>query len=205
MATQLACTSSDRSGAPMNEYRARLITPGSYLMGTLRDLTSSGGRVFLNNPPKPGATVLLQWSREERLCTVVDADAFSCDLTFEDETVCDEARSDPTAGVQSSLVKARPRMGKRLPAALRGAVPTTTPDGWSIVLPRPSESGGLGRRSLGCGEAMFFFGSPVAHVIAYLAFRDDDSRVARSKLPPRNSVIPAGQKRGRLSRLIARR
>lgn len=189
-------------------YRVRLITPSSYLMGTLHEVTRTSARVLMSDPPRPGTTALLQWSREERLCTVVQCDQTSCALAFEEPLK--EPRQAKVASQSGGQTEASPAMPS-VRSRTRGFSPAskdtaaliqTAPGWWCIRLSRPIGSMRLGSGHLSCGEEMFFFGSPLAHVIERAAFMDDDSRVARSKLPVRT---PSATSSARLlSRLIVR-
>lgn len=191
-------------------YRARLITPGSYLTGILRDLTCSGARVTLDSPPSLGTTVLLQWSREERLCTVIHSDSISCDLAFEEPweqgaANGSELERGPSTEFESGTTPSATRKRAPHPAHYRAAQIRSSPGHWSISLPRPTGGSALDTISLGCGEEMFFYGSPLAHLVEYRALIEDESRMARRRLPPRmRDAIGSPERVRGLSDLIVR-
>jgi len=57
------------------------LTSGSRF-GSLWDLSESGARVQVKNPPRPGTEALLKWQSHEALCRVVWAHDDMCGVVF---------------------------------------------------------------------------------------------------------------------------
>jgi hypothetical protein len=52
-------------------------------VGHLWDLSETGARVSLDNPPQPGEAALLKWGSEKVMCSVVWTDRDMCGLAFD--------------------------------------------------------------------------------------------------------------------------
>lgn len=155
---------------------ARLETAGSYRSVHLCDLSRSGARVLLDDPPVEGTIALLRWQTHESLCTIVWASDVACGVNFhsvlpegaiaEGSAAQDEAGVRPVAGITKIEFgkSRRARLGRAEPHQPIAKVAIRV---WSIVLPRKPD--GLRRGSMTPVEEMFFFGSPVAHIVQYRA------------------------------------
>lgn len=62
---------------------AHLQTPGGDWRGTLWDLSETGARLQVANPPGAGATALLRWAGHECFCRVAWATGDMCGLAFD--------------------------------------------------------------------------------------------------------------------------
>nr|WP_166178635.1 PilZ domain-containing protein [Altererythrobacter segetis] len=62
---------------------ASLRTLTSESFGHLWDLSETGARVSLDNPPEAGATALLKWGSEKVMCSVVWTERDMCGLEFD--------------------------------------------------------------------------------------------------------------------------
>ena len=157
---------------------ARLETAGSYRSVHLCDLSLSGARLLLNDPPAEGTTALLRWQTHESLCTIVWASDVACGVAFhsllaqraiaEASAAYNEASVRPVAGI-TKIEFGKSRRARRLGAGPVQQIANGGTPGWSIVLPR--KPNGLRPGSMTVVEEMFFFGSPVAHIVQYRAGR----------------------------------
>jgi hypothetical protein len=155
---------------------ARLVTAGSYRVAQLCDLSRGGARLSLSNPPIEGTTGLLQWEAHESFGTVVWASDIACGIAFDTAIPAEwVAGSEATAGHE------RPRAGvtkiefgtkRRKPGAGIGDTPTrpvVAPGYWTIALSQRPGSLPLTPDQMSAAEEMFFFGSPLAHVVQFEA------------------------------------
>jgi hypothetical protein len=64
------------------------------------------------------------------------------------------------------------------PEELGGRSAVARPQSWMIVLPKPGQHGAeLRPETMNASELMFFFGAPLAHVVAY----EEHERVSRQE------------------------
>ena len=70
-------------GRARTDCPARLRTPGGDWHGRLWDLSESGARVQVVNPPAEGVTCLIRWAGNELFCRVVWAADDMCGVLFE--------------------------------------------------------------------------------------------------------------------------
>ena len=70
-------------GRASTDCPARLRTPGGDWHGRLWDLSESGARVQVENPPAQGVTCLIGWRENELFCRVVWSADDMCGVLFE--------------------------------------------------------------------------------------------------------------------------
>ena len=144
--------------------------------GQLLDLSTSGARVQLADPPGSGTAAHLLWGTHLAACTVVWAADGACGVVF--ETALDEAVVLETA--QLSRVVEQPiavvrniALGRKRSSRTAREPMLTAPEEhgsrtWSVPLSKPQGSPGSRRRApMTAAEEMFFFGAPLAHILAY--------------------------------------
>lgn len=145
---------------------AQLVTPGSYRAVRLRDLSRSGARLEMENPPPEGTTALLRWFSHESLCTVVWTSPIACGVSFvrpiAEEVVgasCGsvQTKEDDTPARLTQITFGKRRLRRRPVLVLNEE---SEPEGynWTIVLMNPPDAPKT------AAEEMFFFGSPIAHI-----------------------------------------
>jgi len=159
---------------------ARLITAGSYRSAQLCDLSQGGARLRLDNPPAEGTTALLQWNGHESLCRVVWASEIACGVAFETRISSDVvAGSDlpslngggrPVAGV-TKIGFGMKRRCLNSSVAESAAETASVLNCWSIVLSRHPGGPTSPTAGMSAAQEMFFFGSPLAHIVQYDAAR----------------------------------
>ena len=97
----------ERRGAARSRVagEARLQTPGGDWQGLLWDLSESGARIQVENPPSVGATALLKWEANEWMCKVVWTIGDMCGVAFERKIAVAAVRSAPAerTGPRASL------------------------------------------------------------------------------------------------------
>jgi hypothetical protein len=71
------------SGRARADCEARLQTPGGDWRGRLWDLSETGARVQVANPPAEGVLALLKWNASEVFCRVVWSADDMCGVVFE--------------------------------------------------------------------------------------------------------------------------
>ena len=145
-------------------------------LGQLWDISETGARLKFDAPPPPGSAAILKWCEHKVRCSVVWATEDMCGVVFEDSLdsaqvsattrLIGEVRL-PVAAVRN-IPMGRKRsdchgdLGRLSPALDVG------PSELVVALPRRhglQETAPSG--SLTAGEEMFFFGSPLAHVLSY--------------------------------------
>ena len=145
---------------------AQLVTPGSYRSGRLRDLSRSGARLEIDNPPSEGTTAMLRWLSHDSLCTVVWASPVACGLAFvrplAGEVVAASGVLSEGDPVPSPARLTQITFGKRR-LTKKPVLTLNQPDeperyNWSLVL-----ANAPGAR-MTAAEEMFFYGSPLAHI-----------------------------------------
>ena len=70
-------------GRARTDCTARLQTPGGDWHGRLWDLSESGARVQIDNPPAEGVIALLKWNTHEVFCRVMWSRDDMCGVLFE--------------------------------------------------------------------------------------------------------------------------
>lgn len=175
---------------------ARLITPGSYRPVVLLETSRTGARVSLPTPPSPGTTALLRWNGQERLCTVTRCEGSECEIEFEQDKLLTKIEDPDERGNRSCgsgmIYGGEARFGRGM-AKFRSmcnvaARPTRTQGSWSLLLSKPSSKRGS-TAHFNTAEEMFFWGSPVAHVLDYQEIAGDEGRKARMRLPVRRRAV----------------
>ena len=63
----------------------QLQLPSGQRIGCMVDLSERGARIQVDNPPRAGASVILEWMCYDAICKVVWATEDSCGLIFEKE------------------------------------------------------------------------------------------------------------------------
>ena len=63
----------------------QLQLPSGQRIGCMVDLSERGARVQVDNPPRAGASVILEWMCYDAICKVVWATEDACGLLFEKE------------------------------------------------------------------------------------------------------------------------
>lgn len=145
---------------------AQLVTPGSYRSAVLRDLSQTGARLELDEPPPEGTTALLRWQTHDTLCTVVWRSPVACgvafvasipeELTQTAPTAREERRTEPSARL--TLINFGQRGRRKRPIVI---AELAQEEGYSWTLPLRRQLGSPAE--LTAAEEMFF-GSPLAHV-----------------------------------------
>lgn len=161
--------------------RVRVTCPASILMfngerpGQLWDLSETGARLKLADPPERGETVVLSWREHQVSCQTMWSDGEMCGLSFDkaidSSTVAETAQGlglveQPIAAVSNIAIgRKRSRIGS---AASEPHRPVSQDPIYFVALPRPASSPAAGRDiSMSPAEEMFFNGSPLAHVIDF--------------------------------------
>jgi len=102
------------AGRARTDCPVRLQTPGCDWHGRLWDLSESGARVQVENPPVQGATCLIRWKANELFCRVMWSMDDMCGVLFE--------RPIPSAAVMETLGEPEPAAPSG-PAASVGNIP----------------------------------------------------------------------------------
>lgn len=102
------------AGRARTDCPARLRTPGGDWYGRLWDLSETGARVQIQNPPAQGVTCLIGWQANELFCRVVWSAHDMCGVLFE--------RPISRAVVMETLGEPEPEMPSG-PAASVGNIP----------------------------------------------------------------------------------
>lgn len=129
------------------------------------------------DPPQAGATAFLEWEDQEVACSVVWATQDMCGVAFEraieDAVVVATAKlariiEEPIAALHNIPLGKKRSAPVEQPAS-RSAEPQNL-SSWSVSLPLPKGSRGRQEKApVTAAEEMFFYGSPLAHVVAYEA------------------------------------
>ncbi len=153
---------------------ARLELPSGGRPVQIIDLTERGARLRMSDPPPAGAPALLKWHPHECYCAVIWSDDDGCGLLFE-QLLPDAVLSDCFA-IKAGRPKPAAALDNIRAGARRGANPSRTPifgDGaragyaWSVALRRPIGADLHGQKPMSPAEEMFFYGSPLAHLVDY--------------------------------------
>ncbi len=85
--------------------QVQLQTAGGNWNGLLWDLSETGARVQVENPPASGLTALITWEDHERLCRIVWATGEMCGVVFDRPIPAAAVRgaAGPNDGPQASL------------------------------------------------------------------------------------------------------
>jgi hypothetical protein len=155
---------------------ARLITAVGYRSVDLCNLSRGGARLLLDGPPALGTTALLRWDNYEVLCTVAWSSEMDCGVVFEKlvaEEVVEETAAAPSRSERPGGGVTKIEFGKKRRALIVSNEHRPTPDRhnnprcWSLVLPRRSGGDALSLSNVTAAEELFFFGSPLAHVVCF--------------------------------------
>lgn len=145
-------------------------------LGQLLDLSTSGARLQLADPPASGTTAMLIWGTHRAACTIVWAGDDVCGVAFEialDEAVVLETAQlsrvvEQPIAVVGNIALGRKRSLRTSPEPNRAAPEGQSSRTWSIPLSKPQGLPGSRRRApMTAAEEMFFFGAPLAHILAY--------------------------------------
>lgn len=146
--------------------------------GQLWDLSETGARVMLDSAPPRGAAAMLKWEGHKVPCCVAWAADGMCGVAFKQpldaglvsatsRLIGDVERPIATVG---NIRAGRKRSERKCDLGLLSDALEMGPSRLVIALQRRDELGGTAPRdALTAGEEMFFFGSPLAHVLAYEA------------------------------------
>lgn len=145
-------------------------------LGQLWDLSETGARVKLDDPPAPGSAAILKWCEHRARCSVVWTTDDMCGVAFEDPL--DSAQVSATTRmigeVQLPVAAVRNIPMGRKRADCHGDLGRLSPalgvghSGLVVALQRrPGLQETAPSGLLTAGEEMFFFGSPLAHVLSY--------------------------------------
>ena len=154
---------------------ASLQTLSEEYLGQLWDLSRTGARIKVDRPPDAGTAAILRWASEQAMCHVVWTDGDICGVAFErpidDSVVAAAARmtgviEQPIASISNIAV------GRRRSVAAKTNADSweraRRPLGWFVLLSRPRSAHEINLQTpMTCAEEMFFFGSPLAHVLSY--------------------------------------
>ena len=154
---------------------ASLQTLTGETFGELWDISETGARIRINNPPERGETAILRWSTEHAMCRIVWSEDDMCGISFESpigpEVVSSTARligivEQPVA-TMGNIPVGRKRSAPALATTL-AAEQAASPINLLVPLSRPRNTGDLGDHlPLTAAEEMFLHGSPLSHVLAY--------------------------------------
>jgi hypothetical protein len=143
--------------------------------GELWDISETGARIRISNPPERGETAIVRWSNEHAMCRIVWSEDDMCGISFESpispETVASTARligvvEQPVA-TMGNIPVGRRRSAPALATTL-AAEQAASPINLLVPLSRPKNYGDLGEHvPLTAAEEMFLHGSPLSHVLAY--------------------------------------
>ena len=157
---------------------ATLLTLAGEFEGELWDLSETGARLAAPDLPVRGTRAMLQWRDQKHACTVKWTDASMCGLEFEEpisEMVVSECarllgtKEEPIAEV-TNIPLGKRRSSRTSQAAERehGRFVRTT----TLVIGKPKRgANSLDPAFLSASEEMFFWGSPLAHIVAFRALK----------------------------------
>ena len=155
---------------------ATLQTLTDEYLGQLWDLSETGARLKVESTPSPGATAMLNWGDCRVRCSVVWATDGMCGVVFERPldgaavsatTQLLREHELPIATIGNIRV-GRKRSDPNRDLGLLTPALETGPSRLVISLQRrPGLRGTASQASRTAGEEMFFFGSPLAHVLSY--------------------------------------
>lgn len=145
--------------------------------GQLWDLSETGARLQIGDPPQQGSTAWLKWGSEKVVCRVVWIADDMCGVAFErplnPAVVAETTRmigeiEQPVATVKNIPVGRKRSVQHSL--GLLSKPLDAAPSRLVLQLPRPKAPSGIaGPGTLTAAEEMFFYGSPLAHVLTYEA------------------------------------
>jgi hypothetical protein len=153
---------------------ATLLTLTGEFEGELWDLSETGARLAAPDLPVRSTRAMLQWRDQKHACTVIWTDGSICGLEFEEpigELVVSECarllctKEEPIAEVANiPLGKRRSsHTSQAIERELGRLVRTTT-----LVIGKPKRgANSLDPAFLSASEEMFFWGSPLAHIVAF--------------------------------------
>jgi hypothetical protein len=154
---------------------ASLRTLSGEVFGQLWDLSETGARISIANPPERGESALLKWSTEQVMCRIVWTEGDMCGLSFENPiasaVVSETARllgivEHPTATIDNIPI------GRRRSAPGAASQPEPEPAINLLASHAAPEVPCLPPQRpqpLTAEEEMFLYNSPLAHVLAYEA------------------------------------
>lgn len=158
---------------------AALETLTGQYVGKLWDISEHGARLQLLVAPEAGATARLRWAGNDALCRVVWSDQDMCGIAFDnplaETTVSETAELNRVVDLPIARV-GNIALGRKRSAALSlvPLAPVADPEPTSaqlvVAFPAASQVRGAGReRTMPAALAMFLYGAPLAHVVAYQA------------------------------------
>jgi hypothetical protein len=157
---------------------ATVFTLTGEFQGQLWDLSETGARLEAPELPARGSRAMLKWRDQKHACTVAWTDAPMCGLEFEEPiggiVVSECARllgtkEEPIAELTNIPLGRRRSSQANLPAEPERDqfVRTTT-----LVIGKPKRgANSLDPAFLSPSEEMFFWGSPLAHIVAFRDFK----------------------------------
>jgi hypothetical protein len=147
----------------------RLELPSGVRPVRIVDLTNNGARLQVEPVPAVGAPVLLKWEAFECFSTVVWAEANECGVQFErslSQADVSSCRAELQLQTRPAAALDKIRLGaKRRQALVLRSDENTLSFSWWVALRRPSPQAPVQQLTL--AETMFFYGAPVAHMLAY--------------------------------------
>ena len=157
---------------------ATLVTLTGEFQGALWDLSETGARLEAPELPERGSRAMLKWRDQKHACTVVWTDASMCGLEFEEPIggmVVSECtrllgtKEEPIAELSNIPLGRRRSFQASLPAEREQDrfVRTTT----VVIGKRERGANPLDPAFLSPSEEMFFWGSPLAHIVAFREFK----------------------------------
>jgi hypothetical protein len=143
--------------------------------GELWDISETGARISMTNPPERGETAILRWSTEHAMCRIVWSQDDMCGLSFESpispEVVASTGRLIGVVEQPVATIGNIPVGRRRSAASLAETVAAEQNESrinLLVPLSRPRAPGDHGEHApLTAAEEMFLHGSPLAHVLAY--------------------------------------
>lgn len=155
--------------------------------GKLWDISEHGARLELSSPPETGATARLRWAGYEEVCRVVWSQGDRCGVAFDrplDQSVVVETAELnrvielPIARV-ANIAPGRRRSWSALPAPVGQAESAS-----SAIVGTPQDDAGEVNAEMPAAQAMFFYGAPFAHIVAYHAYEFDGAAGAVTHTAP---------------------
>jgi|GEM_PF-997054 len=157
------------------ECPVRIRTPGSDRRGAMVDLSATGARVELADPPREGSTVLLEWLGHDAIATVIWTSSDGCGLVFEKRLaaslVAQCARVEPAADDETiAAAVGNIPLGRRRSRQQASKPPVQIDEhyAWRIEIRLPAgRRGMLCEETMSLDEQMFFSGAPLSHIASY--------------------------------------
>lgn len=159
----------------------------------LWDISETGARLHLDSPPPQGTAIFLRWADQRIGCSVAWTTSDMCGLTFEQpidrSLVSSVSRligdAELPVATICNIPPGRKRSGTKSELGVLSQTLEVGPSTLVIRLKKQCQVAGLAAlSSLTAAEEMFFFGSPLSHVLAY------EMHLQSSMLPSPGEQVP---------------